>query len=144
MTKSVVELIGVKMKELQKNLLLLKSVSIDITKENLKEDMIKYWGIERGLHISIECVMDIANIIISSIGIEKPDTYREIILALGKEKVIPLEFAKQIANMASFRNILVHDYMKVEEDIMIDVLKNRLEDFSRFIDFVNKWINKNY
>lgn len=144
MTKSVVELVGVKMKELQKNLLLLKTVSIGITKENLKEDMIKYWGIERGLHISIECVMDIANIIISSIGIEKPDTYRETILELGKEKIIPLEFAKQVANMASFRNILVHDYMKIEEDIIIDVLKNRLEDFSRFIDFVNKWINKNY
>lgn len=54
-------------------------------------------------------------IIISVLDIEKPDTYREVILSLGQNKVLPQKFSKEIANMISFRNILVHDYMRVDE-----------------------------
>ena len=133
-----------KIRELQKNLILLKSVSSNINEENLKEDMIKYWGMERGLQISIECIIDISNIIISSLDMEKPDTYRESILFLEKKKILPKQFAQEMTNMISFRNILVHDYMKIDEKIMIDILKNRLEDFVKYINYINTWIEKEY
>lgn len=145
MTRNVLETINSKIKELQKNLILLKSVSLNINKDNLKEDMIKYWGIERGIQICIECVIDISNVIISTLDIEKPDTYKECILVLGNEDIIPQRFAKQISNMVSFRNILVHDYMKIDEEIIINVLKNNLDDFAKFMNYINKWIKeKNY
>lgn len=131
-----------KIKELQKNLILLKSVALNINEKNLKEDMIRYWGIERGIQISVEYVIDICNIIISSLELEKPDTYKETIIALGKEDIIPERFAKRMANMASFRNILVHDYMKVDEGIMLDVIKNHLDDFARFMNYINEWLNE--
>ena len=145
MTRNVLETINSKIKELQKNLILLKSVSLNINKDNLKEDMIKYWGIERGIQICIECVIDISNVIISNLDIEKPDTYKECILVLGNEDIIPQRFAKQISNMISFRNILVHDYMKIDEEIIINVLKNNLDDFAKFMNYINQWIKeKNY
>lgn len=144
MTKSILETINNKIKELQKNLILLKSVAQDINEENIKVDMIKYWGIERGIQISIECVIDIANIIISALGTEKPDTYKESILALSKVGVLPQTFARDVSSMVSFRNILVHDYMRVEERIIVDILKNHLDDFVKYIDYINKWIDENY
>lgn len=106
--------------------------------------MIRYWGIERGLQISIECVLDISNVVISSLDIEKPDTYRECIEILKREGVLPKKFASDIANMVSFRNILVHDYMSIDNKIMIDVLKNRLDYFAKYMNFINIWIDKNY
>ena len=144
MTRNILDTIQIKLKELQKNIVLLKSIAVYINEQNLKEDMIRYWGIERGIQISIECVIDICNIIISTIGIEKPDTYREAVMALSKEGVLNKEFAKQIANMVSFRNILVHDYMNIDEKIMINILKNNLDDFVKFMNYINKWINENY
>ncbi|EGD50933.1 protein of unknown function DUF86 [Thermoanaerobacter ethanolicus JW 200] len=144
MTKSIIETINSKIKELQKNLILLKKVSQEVNKENIKEDMLKYWGIERGIQISIECVIDIANIIISSLGLEKPDTYRETVLLLGKSNILPENFAKNISNMVSFRNILVHDYMKIDEKVIVDILKNHLDDFVKYIHYINKWIEENY
>lgn len=144
MTKNIVDLINNKIKELQKNLLLLKQVSYDVNKDNLKQDMLKYWGIERGLQICVECVIDISNIIISTTDLDKPDSYRETILTLYRLNIFPEKFAKQIVGMASFRNILVHDYLRVDEDIIIDVLKNKLDDFVKFINYVQKWLNENY
>jgi uncharacterized protein YutE (UPF0331/DUF86 family) len=143
-TRNIVDLINFKIRELQKNLLHLKQVSFEVNKENLKEDIIRYWGIERGIHICVECVLDIANIIISSLGLERPDSYRETILTLYKQGVIPEQFAKQIVGMASFRNILVHDYTRVDEDIILDVLKNRLDDFAVFAQYITKWLEENY
>lgn len=46
--------------------------------------------------------------------------------------------------MVSFRNILVHDYMRVEKKIMVDILKNHLDDFDKFMKYINNWIGKNY
>lgn len=142
MTKNILDTINIKIKELQKNMILLKDIAYGINQDNLKDDMIKYWGIERGIQISIECVLDISNIIISTLDIEKPDTYREVILLLGKEGVLPQKFAKDIANMVSFRNILVHDYMRVDENIMIDILHNRLNDFAIYIKYINHWLEQ--
>lgn len=142
MTKNILDIINIKIKELQKNMILLKEIAYGINQDNLKDDMIKYWGIERGIQISIECVLDISNIIISTLDIEKPDTYREVILLLGKEGVLPQKFAKDIANMVSFRNILVHDYMRVDENIMIDILHNRLDDFAIYIKYINHWLEQ--
>ena len=144
MTRNTLDTINLKIKELQKNLILLKSTAVNINEDNLKEDMLRYWGIERGIQISIECILDISNIIIATLDIEKPDTYREVILSLGKEKVLPTSFSKEIANMISFRNILVHDYTRVDEKVILDILHHHLDDFSRSIKHINEWISENY
>ncbi|MGY0374631.1 type VII toxin-antitoxin system HepT family RNase toxin [Clostridium sp. JNZ J1-5] len=144
MTRNILDTINGKIKELQKNLILLKTTAVNINRENLKEDMLRYWGIERGIQISIECIIDICNIIISTLDIEKPDTYREGILVLGENNILPQKFSKNIANMVSFRNILVHDYTRVDEKIMIDILHNHLDDFGKFMNYINKWLEKNY
>ncbi|AAM23975.1 phosphoketolase [Caldanaerobacter subterraneus subsp. tengcongensis MB4] len=48
-TKSIIETINSKIKELQKNLILLKRVAQEVNEENIKEDMLRYWGLEGGI-----------------------------------------------------------------------------------------------
>ncbi len=119
MTKDIADIIKRKLKELEQNLIYLKQVSYDINSEKLKSDMIRYWGIERGIQISIECIIDIANIIISVSDKEKPDTYREVMLLMAEIGVASDTFSKKLANMVGFRNILVHDYIKVDQEIIL-------------------------
>ncbi len=144
MTEDITSLIKKKLKELEQNLIFLKKVSFEVNDENLKEDIIRYWGIERGIHICIESVIDIANIIISSAEIERPSTYKETILILSKLDIIPEKFAKELSKMVSFRNILVHDYTKVDEEILLDVLKTKLDDFIKYDNYINEWLKENY
>jgi len=46
--------------------------------------------------------------------------------------------------MVGFRNILVHDYTKIDEDMIIYILKNELDDFIKYMDYVDKWLKENY
>lgn len=144
MTKDVYDIIIRKMKELENNLIFLKQASFGVNKDNLKKDMIRYWGIERGIQICIECVIDIGNIIISVSDNGKPSTYKETMIALTQIDVIPEKFSKKLSKMVGFRNILVHDYTKIDEDIIIHILKNELDDFIKYMDYVNKWLKENY
>ena len=144
MTKDIISLIDEKLREMEQNLIFLKQVSYEITKDNLKDDIVRYWGIERGLQILIESVIDIANIIISISNVEKPLTYRETILELFKIGIIPKTFAEELSKMAGFRNILVHDYAKVDEEIILEVLDEKLDDFIEYIKYINKWLKENY
>lgn len=144
MTKDIIGLLNQKLREIEQNLIFLKQVSYEITKENLKDDIIRYWGIERGLEILIQSVIDIANIIISSNNIEKPLTYRDTILELSKIKILPKSFAEELSKMAGFRNILVHDYAEVDEEIILEVLDKKLDDFIEYISYINKWLKENY
>lgn len=48
---------------------------------------------------------------------------------IGKNDIIPLEFAQKIRGMASFRNILVHDYATVDLEKLHQILNNNLGDF---------------
>ncbi len=144
MTKDIVELILRKLKELEQTLLFLRKESVNINTQNIKDDMIRYWGVERGIQISIENIIDIANIIISTSDKEKPNTYRETMNLLSEIEVVPKSFSRKLSNMVGFRNILVHDYTKIDPEIIIDILKNGINDFISFANYVNEWLKKNY
>jgi uncharacterized protein YutE (UPF0331/DUF86 family) len=103
----------------------------------------KIYGLaERYLHLSIECVLDIGNHIISKLELEKPETYQEILLILGQNSILPSRFAKKIAKMAGFRNILIHNYIKINKEIVYKHLQEDLPDFEKFIRYIISFLDK--
>lgn len=110
-------------------------------KEEILQDPYLQDIIERNLEVAAQAVIDIANRIISIEGLEKPRDYFEAILRLGESDILPLDFAKKLAPLAGFRNILVHDYMDINWD---EVYKNlhQLNDISRFMNNVKDWMNE--
>ena len=106
----------------------------------IKSDKEKEWAVEHGLQVSIQIVVDIGAHILASSGEGDVEDYAEIIERLGKKGVLPKDFATRIKGMAGFRNILVHEYAKLDMDLVCDMLKNRLDDFRKFAGHVNKYM----
>lgn len=52
---------------------------------------------------------------------------------------MPDDFLENLINMAKFRNILVHDYVPIDHEIVYSVLKNNLDDFDRFSKLIVGW-----
>lgn len=95
--------------------------------------------VERNLEIAIQCCIDIAHRIISLEGALKPRDAYDGILRLGELGVIPMGFARQIAPMAGFRNILAHEYLAIDWDLVYEHLQ-RLEDLLKFAEYIRKWM----
>ena len=120
------DLIAARLERLREYIKLLKSIQKqDI--QTFKKDPFVHGTAERYLHLSIECLLDIGNHIISDRGYRKPETYTEIFQVLGEEKVITPRLLKELEGMAAFRNILVHDYLKLDLSQIYRIIQEKVK-----------------
>ena len=82
---------------------------------------------ERHLHLAIECLLDIGNHIISDRGYSKPESYADIFRILSDAEVIPYALLEELTGMAAFRNVLVHDYLRLDREKVYQILTGKLE-----------------
>lgn len=95
----------------------------------------------RYLHLAIECVLDIGESIIAGQGWPRPGTNREVFLRLGEKGVLPKSFAKKFSEVGGLRNILVHDYLKVDLALLFKNL-SKLSDFDSFARNIGRYLLK--
>lgn len=113
-----------------------------VSAEELLNDYILKSAVERNLQLAIESALDLGEIIISSQDLEKPENYRNIILVLGKNGVIPKKFAERFSEAAKLRNILVYMYTEVDPEVISYVLENNLEDFEKYAHYIALYLDK--
>ena len=109
-------------------------------KEELLDDTYLQDIIERNFQVLGQAIIDIANRIISLEDLEKPRDYYEAILRLGQGGIVPADFAKKLAPLAGFRNILVHDYLELDWDEVYANLQ-RLGDIHAFLTMIKSWLS---
>lgn len=95
--------------------------------------------VERNLEIAAQCCIDICHRIIAIEQALKPNDYYEAILRMGELGVIPPDFAHQLAPIAGFRNILIHEYLNVDWNIVYSSLQD-LDDLEQFASLVQQWL----
>lgn len=104
-----------------------------------------YWAVEHGLQLAIQALLDVGNHILAAETAHPVEEYRDIIVALGEEGILPPAFAGRILGMAGFRNVLVHRYRQINLREVYDHLQNDLDDFRHFARYVTEWlIGKGY
>jgi uncharacterized protein YutE (UPF0331/DUF86 family) len=89
------------------------------------EDPFIHGTAERNLHLAIECLLDIGNHIIADRGYAKPESYEDVFHILYQNEVINPELYKNLQGMAAFRNILVHDYMRLDKTRVHQMIKDK-------------------
>ena len=111
-----------------------KEISLE---EFLKDDIIQD-VVEYNLFIAINMMIDIATHIVVDNNMGNPETLGEAFSILNKEKYLNDDEAKIYRNMVGLRNILSHEYLKIDKRIIYSVLKNNLVDIKKFIIFINE------
>lgn len=94
--------------------------------------------VERTLHMAIEACLDIGNHIISDEGFREPEDNRDVFKVLGENGIITESLQKRLQDMASFRNLIVHSYAKIDNEVVFGILKKRLGDIEALIKAVSK------
>ncbi|HAZ28127.1 TPA: DUF86 domain-containing protein [Candidatus Acetothermia bacterium] len=88
--------------------------------------------------VGIEAAVDLGNHIISKNSLGTPDDYGHIFRILGEAGVVPQEFATELANMARFRNRLVHIYWEVDEAEVYRLLSAGVTDLEKFLSLLRE------
>jgi uncharacterized protein YutE (UPF0331/DUF86 family) len=81
---------------------------------------------------AVEGCINAAHHIGASEGLEPPGSNAESIRILGRHGFVPNDIAESVAAAVGFRNVLVHQYLVVDDGIVVDHLK-RLGDVEEFV-----------
>jgi uncharacterized protein YutE (UPF0331/DUF86 family) len=109
-----------------------RQIDLDEYRQDWKTQRI----IERTLHLAVETCMDLADHLVADRRLRVPETGAESFEVLAEAQLLPRELAAKLAAMVGFRNILVHDYTRLDPTIVIRVLRQDLGDLDRFRDLM--------
>lgn len=135
------ELLSRKLSRLQHYVDVLKTAE-DINWQKYRDDLRTKAFVERYLHLAIEEMLDIANHFVSFYQWREPAGYRDLLLILTEQGILPREHLTVFQNMASFRNMLVHRYENIDDELVFGIFKKRLEDFDLFMMLIMDWAGR--
>lgn len=97
--------------------------------------------IERKLQLGIQTCIDITNYLISRKRLRIPDEEGNIFVVLSEEGIIGKELAKRMKGMVNFRNILVHEYLEIDNELVHRNLTQNLHDFNEFAQGIIQYLD---
>ncbi len=112
----------------------------NITTAKLEQDFFLKKGIERALQVCVEALIDIAHRIISLETRSPCSTASKALEAIESLGVIAS--ASEYKPMVQFRNIVVHRYENVDNEIIVGILKRNLDDFDKYINEIQGYAKR--
>lgn len=108
--------------------------------DRFRTSLSEMWAVERGLQLGAEILLDIGNhILVAQFGVSSQE-YRDIFRRLAERKVISQSLAERLGGLAGFRNILVHDYLDLDPERVLENLRRAPKDFSELAREVRDWL----
>ena len=114
----------------------LDEIKTDLDRTKFKRDKITRRYVERTLQMATEACLDIANHIISYEGFREPEDNKDVFKVLSENDIIAEDLRNKLIKMAKFRNVIVHDYLKVDSEIVYAVLTKHCRDIAMYASVI--------
>ena len=105
--------------------------------ESLGRDTSLRWIVERGILAGAGLVFDVADHVLAAAFSEFPDSYEASLVALRDRGVISPALYERMRGLGHIRNVLAHDYVKVDLHLLarhLDEILSILPDFATALD----------
>jgi uncharacterized protein YutE (UPF0331/DUF86 family) len=100
----------------------------------------RYGSAERFLQLALEALTDMVSHVIADLNLGVVNWRSDIPVLLEEHGAIDAALRDRWIRMIGFRNVLAHDYLDIDRNIVYDVLQHNLEDlealkraFARFL-----------
>jgi uncharacterized protein YutE (UPF0331/DUF86 family) len=113
----------------------------DLKPNAMKQDLEKRWVIERGLEAGAQLILEMADHILSNHFGHYSETYEDALKGLQEKNVISEELYLQIKGLGSMRNILVHQYIQIDLDIVFNSFHKSLKVFPQYAEEIISWMD---
>jgi len=144
MTKTIKKQFFDKIQNLDEYIGYLDNISKE-TKNNKKlflGDFHFFGTTERYLQLSIQTMMDLVQMLIIEEGLKRPEENQEAISMLYSHKIISKKLATNLDGIVGFRNILVHEYGKIDKEKVYYYLQEKIIDIKDFRKEILKFLKK--
>jgi uncharacterized protein YutE (UPF0331/DUF86 family) len=110
--------------------------------DRIRDDEDLQWLVERGLQLGCEIVLDVGNHVLVGAFSRPSESYEEILTGLAAEGVIGADLRADLTGLGGFRNVLVHGYLDLDLDRVVEILEAAPERFERFARELHDWLGR--
>ena len=97
-----------------------------------EENYLIHRTVERCLHLATETCLDVGQHIIADDGLRPAVDNKDVFNVLGECDILAPNQVRALTDMARFRNLIVHDYARIDNAIVYAILQHHLDDFTAF------------
>ena len=97
-----------------------------------KEDYLRQDAVALNVQRGCELCIDIANHLIKTRKLGLPQDSKDSFSLLQRAGLIDEAMTATLRAMVGFRNILIHQYQRLDLDIMVEIVEHRLDDLLAF------------
>ncbi|MBU1420942.1 DUF86 domain-containing protein [Patescibacteria group bacterium] len=110
------------------------------SRKTFLSDEVAMDAIRKALEETIEIMLTIGNMIIADNNFKKPERNDDIFDILANEKIYSRNLAEKLWGAGGFRNILAHQYIEINFDLVYDYLEQGIPVFKEYAKRVAKFI----
>lgn len=119
----------------------IKDIVDNYTVSDFKRNTDRQIIAERSYEVVCISIIDVCTLIMSSQS-ELPGSYAECMDILGEKEIIPRSLAERLANAVRMRNFIVHQYEKIDYELLYNSLSDLVNDFYAFKKAISSWMNQ--
>lgn len=108
---------------------------------NLTENLTRQDSIILNLQRACEAAIDLAMHFVRRERLGVPQETRDAFRLLQEGGILPAELAERLMRMVGFRNVAIHDYRRLDLDIVKSIVTSRLDDFFAFTEIALRRAN---
>lgn len=106
--------------------------------QNLIENQTKQDAIILNLQRACETAIDLAMYVVSQRKLGVPQDSRDAFVFLQTARILPAGLATRMQRMFGFRNVAVHEYTRLNLEIIHSIITKQLDDFRTFSSTIVK------
>ena len=113
-----------------------------LSAEDLDRDFREAWTAERGLQVGAEALFDLGNHILTAHFGTSAEDYEDILVQLGRRKVLEPALVARLRGLGGFRNVLVHGYLRLDPEKVAAHLARAPAVFAEFTKAIRDWLDE--
>jgi len=132
--------VSVKLEQIEQYHGELKEKQRSLSRQDLRTDTTEQRAVERMFENAIQACSDLAQHVATQDFDYDGDASKEAIRVLGQEDVIDEETMNTLVVAVGFRNVLAHEYGKVDHAEVYETLQTGLEVYDAFSRQIAQWL----
>lgn len=111
-----------------------------LDRSTLRTSRWEFLAAERSLQLGAEAVFDIGtHILVAQYGVS-PEGHEDVLEQLAQQGILDEDLRVRLKGLGGFRNLLVHDYLRIDPEKVADSVSRAPRDFEDFSRAIQRWL----
>lgn len=115
---------------------------LEISYKEYRKNYTNYRTTERNIQLIVDTAVDVNDNFILAKNANPPADYYESFVRMNELGILSLDLSKKLASSTGLRNKLVHEYEKIDDQLLYLEAKKNLKNYLEYVKLINGYLNK--